>query len=99
MAPLLIIALVVLAVASVFALLHAVAHAEEGYEDATGYHKFDPAVQSASVSTSSAKEHDHPRAPTVDTGNPWDQVNGSSCPWSFNPLKSSGHDNFPSPQT
>ncbi len=74
-----------IAVASLIALIHAVTHAEEGFEDATGYHREAPSR--LTVKNTSA---------TVDTGNPWDQLNGSSCPWSFKPTL--GHGDFPAHQ-
>ncbi len=63
-----------IAALAIFALVHAIIHAEEGYEDATGYHR-------------KTAEHEsiHSPSTTLDTGSPWDQLNGSSCPWSFNP--------------
>ncbi len=76
---LIVIGIAVIAVASLIALVHAVAHAEEGYEDTTGYHQKKPGQEVASPAT-------------VDTGNPWDQIEGSSCPWSFKPTL--GHSDF-----
>jgi hypothetical protein len=74
-----------IAIASLLALIHAVTHAEEGYEDANGYHRNAPSEPAIN----------HPAA-TVDTGTPWDQLNGSSCPWSFKPTL--GHNDFPAHQ-
>ena len=78
---LILIGIAFIAVASLLALLHAIARAEEGFEDETGYPR---------------KNSDHgvdsPPATTVDTGNPWDQIEGSSCPWSFKPTL--GHSDF-----
>lgn len=55
-----------IAVAALGALVFAVTHAEEGYEDSSGYHRKQPS-------------NDTPSS-TVDTGNPWDQVEGACCP-------------------
>lgn len=67
-----------LAVASLIALAYAVVHAEEGFEDSTGYHR--KAVNNRETTTASS---------TVDTGNPWDQINGANCP--LNLGQSIGH--------
>ena len=67
-----------LAVASLIALVYAVVHAEEGFEDSTGYHRKD--VNNQETTTASS---------TVDTGNPWDQINGANCP--LNLGQSIGH--------
>lgn len=63
-----------IAIASLVALVHAVLHAEEGFEDSTGFHRTN-------------QPNDDPReamaqtaAPTVDTANPWDQIEGANCP-------------------
>ena len=80
----LIIGIVTLAVCSLIALVHAIKHAEEGYEDSTGYHRLvtSPEIKQATTST-------------LDTGNPWDQVEGSACPWDFKPtLRPAGHNHF-----
>lgn len=69
-----------IAIASLIALIHAISHAEEGFEDAAGYHRKESISQPVNTTTSS----------TVDTGNPWDQLEGSSCPWSFKPTLDHG---------
>jgi hypothetical protein len=66
---LLLLGILFIAVASLIALIYAVAHAEEGFEDSTGYHRKEQNSQGTNPSTS-----------TVDTGNPWDQINGANCP-------------------
>jgi len=58
-----------IAVASLIALVYAVIHAEEGFEDSSGYHRKEQNNHDP-ITTSS----------TVDTGNPWDQINGANCP-------------------
>ena len=63
-----IVGFLLIAAGSVLALLFAVKTAEDGYEDATGFH---------STGSSQAKGA---LAPTVDTGNPWDQIEGACCP-------------------
>ena len=66
------------AVASLIALVYAVVHAEEGFEDSTGYHRKAPNDLGTNLAPA-----------TVDTGNPWDQINGANCPLDLGP--SIGH--------
>ena len=66
---LLLLGILFIAAASLIALIKAVAHAEEGFEDCTGYHR----KEQNSLGT-------NPTTPTADTGNPWDQINGANCP-------------------
>ena len=79
---LIIIGILLLAISSLIALVYAIGHAEEGYEDSIGYHRN---VQSS--------ETTHTTASTVDSGTPWDQVEGANCPLNlsqpFPPLRHS----------
>lgn len=78
--------ILLIAVAAVIALIFAIMHAEEGYEDDTGYHQKKPDPKPAENISTTA----------VDTGNPWDQVEGASCPWHFNShYRLAGHNDFP----
>lgn len=70
----LIVGIALLVIASVAALVHAITHAEEGYEDSTGFHRKNP--DQLGHSETMAK----PVSTTVDTGNPWDQIEGATCP-------------------
>ena len=85
----LIVGILLLAIASLVALAYAIVHAEEGFEDSTGYHR----KQHNGIEHNN--EEMKPTSSTVDTGNPWDQIEGASCPInlgeSFRPL---GHGNF-----
>ena len=65
----LIIGILLLAVSSLIALVYAIGRAEEGYEDSTGYHR---KAQSPETTLTAAS--------AVDSGTPWDQVEGANCP-------------------
>ena len=65
---LLIAGFVLVAASSLIALGHAIVTADDGFEDASGFH---------GTASSPAT---NPATPTVDTGNPWDQVEGACCP-------------------
>ena len=81
---LILIGIALIASAALIALIHAVANAEEGYEDATGYHRLQQSK--APSSTTSAN---------VDTGNPWDQIEGASCPLNLSqPFRPLGQGDF-----
>jgi hypothetical protein len=80
---LVIVGLSLLAIVSLLALVYAITHAEEGFEDSTGFHRTAPAKAAPEVSA------------TVDTGNPWDQVEGASCPLDLGqPFSPVGQQNF-----
>ena len=73
-----------IAVASLIALIFAIIHAEEGYEDSNGYHR---KTRSNVISNITA--------PTVDIGNPWDQVEGAASPLNLGqPFRPIRHSNF-----
>ena len=77
---LVLIGILFIAIASLIALVYAITRAEEGFEDSTGYHRKEPSNPATNTT-----------AATVDTGNPWDQVEGASCPLNlgqpFRPLR------------
>jgi hypothetical protein len=88
----LIIGLCFLLLAATFALVQSVRHADEGFEDANGYHSLKQGL------TGFAEKRDFANyealRSTVDTGNPWDYVEGSACPWKFDPTD---HHHGPTP--
>lgn len=69
-------------IASLAALVHAVIHAEEGFEDSSGYHR--KGLPNDDLRPAPARH-----VATVDTGNPWDQIEGANCP--LGPSRVSAH--------
>jgi hypothetical protein len=78
--PFLVVWCIILVAAAVIALLYAVSSAEDGFEDPAGFH-----------SESQHRATDDSSSSTVDTGNPWDQVEGACCPLDLRPSLGPNH--------